>query len=236
MARRTDRIVAPMALLAWLGLLSTGCANSPGAEPDCPTCDNVTELLVGFKCVPIEEVAACGPDGHAHGGECHCFSGQEPTEIDGTEYCLQADCQEPGERDLDALACEESGETPEAVTAVQDFADFELAHVDLEHLAEISLPAGAESYVHFPADGSATFHVYLDTEGALNGVLDAQGEPVTAEAEGANPDCPDEWPEVWHVAAVNDSGQIQPQILHFSAGQLADVRVLVYELEGDHHD
>ena len=223
-------------LLGTLALVTAGCATSAGGDPDCPTCDNETELLVGFKCVPIEDVEPCGPDGHAHGDECHCFSGQDPTEIAGADYCLQADCKEPEDRDVDALACDEADETPEAVSAVEVFDDFPQAHVDLEHPAEISLPAGAEAYVHFPGSETATFHVYLDTEGALAGVLDAQGDPVTAGPEGANQDCPEDWPEVWHVEVVNDSGQVQPQILHFAAGQVAAVRLVIYEFTGDHHE
>ena len=78
--------------------LAVSCMG-PGDDVACPVCDNATELLVGAKCVPIEQVDECGPDGHSHGAECHCFSGQEPTAIDGKSYCLQAGCPGPGQGD-----------------------------------------------------------------------------------------------------------------------------------------
>lgn len=102
-------------------LALTTCATSPGDTLDCPTCDNVTELLVGAaRGVAIAEVEACGPDGHGHGEACHCFSGQQPTAIGGTEYCLQQGCGGSGAQmgDPDALACDEVSRTPELVTAV----------------------------------------------------------------------------------------------------------------------
>jgi len=75
-------------------LLTLSCATDPGDEALCPECDNKTELLVGNKCVPIDEIEECSPDGHAHGDECHCFSGQEPSEIGEKQYCLQQGCKE----------------------------------------------------------------------------------------------------------------------------------------------
>jgi len=72
--------------------LIISCADESGDKVDCPVCDNKTEILVGTKCVAVEEVEVCGPDGHLHGENCHCFSDQTPTEIDGNFYCLQTGC------------------------------------------------------------------------------------------------------------------------------------------------
>jgi hypothetical protein len=80
--------VFSLALLAGLG----ACAAEKGDEIECPECDNETTVLVGDRCVSIDEVDPCGPDGHLHGDECHCFDGQDPTSIGGTQYCLQAEC------------------------------------------------------------------------------------------------------------------------------------------------
>jgi len=76
-------------------LILTSCANSAGESVECPTCDNIKEVLVGTKCVPIEEISECGPDGHSHGENepCHCFSDQEETDINGKKYCLQLSCE-----------------------------------------------------------------------------------------------------------------------------------------------
>lgn len=78
--------------LALTGLFVAGCANEEGDEVECPVCDEATETLVGTQCVPYEEVEVCGPDGHLHGPVCHCFGGQEVTNIDGVDYCLQEVC------------------------------------------------------------------------------------------------------------------------------------------------
>jgi hypothetical protein len=211
-----------------------GCATSPGDDPDCPECDNVTELLVGFKCVPIDEVEACGPDGHPHGDECHCFSGQTPTTIGDTEYCLQDDCKDV-EVDIDALACDEIDETPEPVTPVTDFADFEDAHADLGRVAEVDLPDGQESFLHFPGMETAEYAVFLDTTGVLDAVLDASETGLHAHAMGENPDCQAELPEVWHVEVENDTGTAQPQIVRFKAGTVDRIKLVIYQLPEDGH-
>ena len=78
--------------LALTGLFVAACANEEGDEVECPVCDEATETLVGTQCVPYEEVEVCGPDGHLHGPVCHCFGGQEVTNIDGVDYCLQEVC------------------------------------------------------------------------------------------------------------------------------------------------
>ncbi len=84
-----------------LALAAGGCATGPGSALECPSCDNVTELLVGDQCVPIEQVEPCGPDGHAHGDGCHCFSGQQPTTIAESDYCLQPGCAHDDHDDHD---------------------------------------------------------------------------------------------------------------------------------------
>ncbi len=206
--------------MTWLIALPLGCATSPGDTPECPTCDDRTELLVGWKCVPIAEVEACGPDGHAHGTDCHCFHGQEPTVIGGVEYCLQPGCEV--EADPDALACEEIDRTPEAVTAVSDPADVEGAHVDLGRVAAVSLPAGQEGYVHFGVPGAGPYHLYLDTAGALLGAQDGLGAELGAEDEGPNPACAD-IPEVWHLTATAAG----PVVLRFAAISPPGLRLVV---------
>ena len=213
----------------------SSCATEDGDEIDCPTCDNVTQLLVGTKCVPIEEVEECGPDGHSHGTECHCFSDQEPTEIGGVEYCLQQGCagenggdQEETE-DLDQHACEHLGDDPEQVQAVSTFADFSNAHVDLETLAEIDLPENSQGFVHFPGKETGEVLVFVDTADAIDTFLDADENELIAHSHGSNTDCPDEFPEVWHVEIVNDSGSVQPQIIRFKENEAEHVHVLILE-------
>jgi len=220
--------------LIW-GVVFAGCATSPGDTPDCPECDNVNELLVGFNCVSIDQVEACGPDGHLHGTECHCFSGQQPTTIGDTEYCLQDDCQDINV-EIDLRACDEIDESPEPVTPVTDFADFEDAHAGLERAVEVDLPEGLESFLHFPGMETAEYAVFLDTTGVLDAVLDASGTDLDAQAMGANPDCPEELVEVWHVDVVNNTGAGQPQIIRFKAGAVDRVKLLVYQLPEDGHE
>jgi len=85
-------------------MMISSCAAKAGDKADCPECNNETEILVGTKCVPIEEVDECGPDGHAHGDECHCFSSQEVSLIGERSFCLQQGCEEV---DSDIEACDE---------------------------------------------------------------------------------------------------------------------------------
>ena len=83
-------------VLAGSVLIIFGCATEPGDKTECPECNNKTELLQGYDCVVIEKIEVCGPDGHLHGEECHCFSNQIPTEINNLMYCLQKNCIETG--------------------------------------------------------------------------------------------------------------------------------------------
>jgi hypothetical protein len=210
-------------------LIATGvaaCGSDDGDEVTCPDCDNVTELLVGNKCVPIEEVEACGPDGHAHGSECHCFSGQQPTEIGGTEYCLQTECTDDHQEDPHAHACELLEGTPEAVTAVASFDDFGDAHADLETRIDVSLPGGT-SYIHFPGHETGHVLVFLDTAGVFVTAYDGEQTELTTESLGANEDCSAELAEVWEVYVENDTGTPTPQILELTGA--GTVRMIILE-------
>lgn len=215
-------------------LFLVSCAFGNGDAIDCPECDNVTELLVGTKCVPIEEVAKCGPDGHSHGTECHCFSGQEVTTINGEDYCLQQGCgggDDDGEPvDVDALACDALDKAAETVTAADEFARFEEAHADLGTVIALSLPDGKPGFVHFPAEETGDYAVYLDTAGAFDKALDGEGNELEVEALGENPDCADELPELVHVLVTNDSGQVKPQILQFKSGTARTVKLFIHEV------
>lgn len=238
----TNKKLTVVFLLALLTpILATSCATEAGDDVDCPTCDNVTELLVGSKCVPIEDVEACGPDGHSHGTECHCFSGQEPTEIGGVEYCLQQGCAGSDgdtdgdvteEQDIDKHACEHLGDTPEEVDAVTSFAEFENAHVDLEHLAHVELPNDSEGFVHFPGHETGEVAVFVDTAGVIDGFLDAEENELEAHNQGENTDCPGDFKEIWHVEVVNDSGSVKPQIIRFKADVAGHVHLLILEIGG----
>jgi hypothetical protein len=91
----------------FLSVISYSCASKAGDETECPKCDNKTELLVGTKCVPIEDVEDCGPDGHSHGDTCHCFSNQEVTVINGRQFCLQQDCHDDHHHDEEEHDCDD---------------------------------------------------------------------------------------------------------------------------------
>jgi hypothetical protein len=228
MNARTTRAVRALGAAPLCALGALACAASPGDELACPDCDNVTELLVGNKCVPIAEVERCGPDGHAHGDECHCFNGQAPTLIGGVEYCLQQGCAGGDPMvDIDAAACGHLTDMAEHVVAVSVFADFPNAHVDLDTLAEVHLPAGVASYVHFP--GMATGHVlaYLDTAGVFTGAWNQTQQPLEVESLGANSACAGDWVEVWEIQVHNDTGSVAPQIIELAAGTRAAVRLVL---------
>jgi len=87
------RQAAPLQLLAAL-LLATACATGPGDELPCPECDPEHEILVGTRCVHIEDAPRCGPLGHWHEEEeaCECEDGRAPVEIEGEMLCLQSGC------------------------------------------------------------------------------------------------------------------------------------------------
>jgi hypothetical protein len=201
-----------------------GCANQPGDDVTCPTCNNTTELLVGHKCVPIAEVETCGPDGHAHGDLCHCFGGQQPTTINGQNYCLQQGCGESTE-DVDALACDEIAKTAEPVTAVAALSEVESAHIDVGKVADVTLPANQESFAHFGAGDAGEFLAHVAAGGILGGALETTGAPLQAAVEGANEDCAAVLPEVWgiQVAAAG------PVVLKFIAGTIPTVKLVIYK-------
>lgn len=218
-------------------LAGTGCMGS-GDEVDCPDCDNVTQLLVGAKCVDIAEVEACGPDGHSHGTECHCFSGQEPVAIGTTSYCLQQGCAGGDEdtveaEDLDMQACEHLGDTLEAVTAASSFDGFESAHLDIDTLGHVELPSGVDAYIHFPAASAGEYHVYAATAGVVSGFMYGDETAVVAENIGANSDCPSDFPEVWHIDVVNESGTTVPIVIHFAPGEAEHVELVILKGEDD---
>lgn len=213
--------------LLLLGL--AGCATEPGDTVDCPTCDNATELLVGARCVAIAEVAVCGPDGHSHGDECHCFSGQQPTEIGGKEYCLQQGCAGSGEQtgDPDEQACEEVALEPEQATAVTRFAEFESVHLEDGKVVEVTLPAGQESFVHCAALAAGHLRVDLSVAGVLDAALDAEGNPLELEGGAANPDCSEVLPAVHEVHLETGATYPHPVVLRFKAGSVASVKLIV---------
>jgi hypothetical protein len=230
--------LATLAIPALFAVVFLGsCATEAGDTPACPSCNNTTELLVGAKCVPIAQVEACGPNGHAHGGECHCFDEKDSVVIGGKSYCLQScgAATTPKVEDVDLHACEHIGDLPVAATAVEAFAEFDTVHVEHETVTDVALPAGKGGYLHFEGHETGHVVVYVSPAGALAGVMDANQAAVGAENEGANEDCPTEWPEVWHVAVVNATGTPQPQILKLNPVAGDKVRLLVLE-EGGHDD
>lgn len=236
---KSNRMIFAALALAAAYMTFTNCAGTPGDDEDreCPVCDNVTEMLVGWQCVPIDQVEACGPDGHPHGNECHCFSGQDPTEIGGADYCLQLGCGggDDHEEDPEDMACELiHGASPELVNAVELFADFPNAHVDLEHVAEITLPAGAESYVHFPGHETTEYLLFIDAAGVFDSAYNANEDPLVVRDEGANTFCDTDIPEIWGIEVVNDTGSVKPQVVKFKAAAAGTVRVVIIEASHDH--
>jgi hypothetical protein len=218
----------PGALAVLFGLLGapggSSCASTPGDDVTCPSCDGTTELLVGTKCVPIASVAACGPDGHAHGDSCHCSSGQQPTRIGAVEYCLQQGCGE-AKVDTDAAACAEVTLAAEAISAAERAADVETAHVALAKVAEVALPASQESYVHFGADEAGEFLVYATLPGVVIGAQSEAGAALALAIEGPNEDCGAVLPE---VTAVTTKGA-GPVLLRLKAGTIPKVKLVIYE-------
>ncbi len=211
------------------GFMLSACADDDGDKTQCPTCDNMTELLVGTKCVPIAEVEACGPDGHLHGTECHCFGGQSPTAIGGASYCLQAACSDDSaiEVDLDAEACAHHEDAAETVVPAATFAEFDSAHVGTEVLAELSLPALTTSYLHFEADETGHVLVYLSHAEVFVGAYNAAEQPLETVNLGVNADCPADFAEVWEVHVVTDAGTVAPQILAFAPASATTVSLVL---------
>ncbi len=222
--------------LAAFALIS--CAGSKGDLVHCEECDNVTELLVGTQCVPIADVAVCGPDGHAHGDVCHCFSGQTPTTIGGKQYCIQ-ECKEgvePEEEDVDAHACEAAKGTKETATAVDAFEKFSEVHLELETLYELTLPAGKEGFVHTGPATTGDWAIYLGKSGLFEGAFNAKGEELEVETIGANEDCATTFPAVYHVLYTAQEGMGPAIILKFKAPE-TETKVIIFAHEtGHHHD
>jgi len=214
------------------------CAGSKGDSVKCEECDNVTELLVGTKCVPIADVAVCGPDGHAHGDVCHCFSGQEVTTIGGTDYCLMT-CEmatsddDMVEEDVDAHACEAAEGAKETATAVDAFEKFDEVHLELETLYELTLPAGKEGFVHTGPATTGDWAVYLGKSDLFEGAFNAKGEELEVETIGANEDCATTFPAVFHVLYTVQEGMGPAIILKFKAPSV-ETKILFFAHEAGH--
>lgn len=224
-----------------LGIFSltflAACAGKAGDGVHCEECDNVTELLVGTKCVPIAEIAVCGPDGHAHGDVCHCFSGQAPTTIGENQYCIQ-ECSagEPGDQqveDVDAHACEAAEGAKETATAVDAFEKFDEVHLELETLYELTLPAGKEGFVHTGPATTGDWAIYLGKSDLFVGAFNAKGEELEVEMMGANEDCATIFPAIFHVLYTVQEGMGPAIILKFKAST-AETKVLFFAHEAGH--
>lgn len=203
-----------------LSLLLTvsSCASQAGDKIACPECDNKTEVLVGAKCVSIDEVEECGPDGHAHGEECHCFSSQEVTIIEEKQFCLQEGCGEASDEiveDIDEHACEafESG-VAESVTAADSIGDFDTVHVDQEELVEVTLTAGTDNFFHFGVSETGDYALYMNTVDLFVKAFDKNKKELEFEDMNANVDCPENFPQVYHILA-NADGSMTPVIVQF---------------------
>ena len=216
------------------------CASKSGDSVDCPDCNNTTEILVGTKCVAVEEVDACGPDGHAHGDVCHCFSGQEITVIGEKSFCLQQDCggsndSDVVEEDVDAHACEAfEGEIAESVTAVGTIDEFDTVHVEQEELIEVTLKAGTDNFLHFEIPSTGDYALYISAKDLFVKAFDKNKTELEVEDMGANPDCSESFPQVYHILA-NSEGTMVPVILQFAKVD-TDTKIKIFIHEAGHND
>jgi len=229
---RTIPVLLGIFSLAFLA----ACAGKAGDGVHCEECDNVTELLVGTKCVSIAEVSACGPDGHSHGGDvCHCFSGQEPTAIGGANYCLMtcamaASDDDSVKEDVDEHACEAAEGTKEAATAVDAFERFDEVHLELETAYELILPAGKEGFTHTGPATTGDWAIYLGKADIFAGAYNAKGEELEVEVVGANEDCATTYPAVFHVLYTAQEGMAPAIVLKFKAPTI-ETKVLFFAHE-----
>lgn len=203
-----SKIMILSMILSMIVLFS--CANDDGGEKSCPECDNTTEVLVGERCVALTEVALCGPDGHAHGEACHCFSDQTVTVINGQNYCLQLDCSEASEgEDLDQEVCELIETVDEQVTAVATFDAIEEAHVDLEEGIELTLSGATDNFVHFPIKERGEVALYVSDTDIFEAAYSKEEVAFSVETLSANEDCPDVFKAVYHISVTGvDDGVI----------------------------
>lgn len=219
-------------IIVFSSLFIIACAAKSGDSVDCPDCNNTTEILVGTKCVAVEEVDACGPDGHAHGDVCHCFSGQEITVIGEKSFCLQQGCggsddTDVVEEDVDAHACEAfEGEVAESVTAVGTIDEFDTVHVEQEELIEVTLKAGTDNFFHFGVAKTGDYALYISAKDLFVKAFDKDKTELDVEDMGANPDCSEDFPQVYHVLA-NSEGTMVPVILQF-ANVDSDTKVKIF--------
>jgi len=216
------------------------CASKDGDKVDCPSCNNTTEILVGTKCVSISEIEACGPDGHAHGTECHCFRGQLTTKINGKEYCLQQGCgsenSEEQTEDVDKHACEAAKGTKESVESVDSFEKFDEVHLELETFYEVTLKAGKESFVHTGPATTGDWAVYMSDKAILDSAYNAKKEQLEIKNMGQNPDCETVFPDVFHVFYTEKEGMGPAIVLKFKA-QAEDKKVTIFIHEAsDEHE
>lgn len=223
-------------LIFSLTILMLSCADSDGNNEECETCDNITTVLVGTKCVPIAEVEACGPDGHAHGEvngvpDCHCFHGQNTTDINGAPYCLQSECSTTEEKDWDQVACEIFSDQAEEIVLTTDYT---IAHMHFEEKMEVVL-GETETMGHIPVLQDSAFMLHLSEKDVFVKASLADGTDVEFEREDANSDCSSDIKEVIHIHMENDTGEKFPLILHFRAQNSSNERVFLIVLEEKHN-
>ncbi len=207
-------------------MFMVSCATDDGDKSKCEECDNVTELLVGEKCVPIAEIEECGPNGHAHGDVCHCFDEKDPVQIGDKFYCLST-CGTEVEEDVDALACE--AKDAEAVTCVEGFENFSNVHLHTGELLELTLSETAETFAHFPITETTEMAVYVEKAGVLDSAYYSDKTEITKELIGANPDCSSQFVEVYHLAVTKAGTDAAiPGILKFKP-TTGTVKIFIHE-------
>lgn len=229
-----------ISIMVFSFLFIISCASKSGDSVDCPECDNTTEVLVGTKCVAIAEVDACGPDGHAHGDVCHCFSGQEVTVIGDKSFCLQQDCGNGDDsdkitEDVNEHACIAfEGEVAESVSAVGTIDEFDTVHVDQEELIEVTLKAGVDNFFHFGVEETGDYALYISAQDLFVKAFDKDKKELEVEDMGENADCPESFPQVYHILA-NAEGTMVPVILQFAKVD-TDTKVKIFIHEAGHAD
>ena len=180
------------------------CVDGKLAVVPCGTA-NVCHVHDGVpECEPRSE--ECGGHGHLHGDVCHCDEGYVLDPDDPTN-CVS-------EFTFDELACMAFDGTASVETAVSSFADFRDAHVSLDTPYEITLPAGSESFVHFPVPKSGEYVVFLSDPDVFDAFLHRSGDLVDPPAAGgvAIGECSARIQDHWHTDLVFDGDIGAPRV------------------------
>ncbi len=121
------------------------------------------------------------------------------------------------EEDLDAIACEHTGEPDMSPAASEDRESAPEVHI-ADHGHSVAIPDGVAAYVKLAPTEDGEIHVYVDQEVIVTGFWQGDVEGDAPMSMGANTGCADDIPAVYHLDAT--AGDVYLQLGPTDVGTL----------------